>query len=324
MSRKRALPVLILVILLTIGGLYFLGFRFKDMDWNFIRQISTIDLIIVLIISFISIGLYTLEVFLLINAAGFSVSFGKTYLVLTASMSANYITPLKAGIPLRIYLYKEYFRIALGSGSAIVAVETILGLFVPAGLSVIGIKLLFPEISIAIPLVLMGLILIILGLFLFPGFFGLNTLLDILFSGTIRQRMERFLENLSLGITKYSFISMLQIIGILMMNLVVTSFRLFMIIKILGGHVPFGEVFFTRVISVTAGSVSMIPMGLGVRDASVTFLLTSLGATKDIALTSAVIERLFSPGFPLLLGLLSANILGIASLKKVSELEQRE
>jgi uncharacterized protein (TIRG00374 family) len=72
-------------------------------------------------------------------------------------------------------------------------------------------------------------------------------------------------------------------------------------------------------ISITAGNLSMIPMGLGVRDASLTLLLVQLGVPNEIALSVTVIQRLFAPGWPLLLGLISANILGISEMTKRSD-----
>jgi uncharacterized protein (TIRG00374 family) len=71
-------------------------------------------------------------------------------------------------------------------------------------------------------------------------------------------------------------------------------------------------------ISVTAGNLSMIPMGLGVRDASFTVLLAQLGVPNEIALSVAVIQRLFSPGWPLLLGLISTNVLGVSEIVQAS------
>ncbi len=84
----------------------------------------------------------------------------------------------------------------------------------------------------------------------------------------------------------------------------------------LGQTIDWLAVLAALTISITAGNLSMIPMGLGVRDASLTLLLRQLGAPDEVALSTAVIQRLFAPGLPLLLGLISANILGISEMVK--------
>ena len=47
--------------------------------------------------------------------------------------------------------------------------------------------------------------------------------------------------------------------------------------------------------------------------------MKKMTATMIVALAAAVIQRLFSPGWPLLLGLISANILGVSELVKRSD-----
>ena len=58
----------------------------------------------------------------------------------------------------------------------------------------------------------------------------------------------------------------------------------------------------------------MIPMGLGIRDVTFTWLLVQVGVPTEIALSAAVIQRIFAPGWPLLLGVISANILGVSEI----------
>lgn len=313
--NRKSLLLAGLFFVLFLGGLFLLGFNFRDLDWTLIRQTAPGNIVLILISSFISIGIYSLEVLVLLSANDRTISLWKAYLVLTASMSTNYVTPVKIGIPLRVYLYNQIFGINYGAGSALVAIEAVMGLVVPILLAVPGIILLFNGSNIAILIVAITLIVLCMIGFLILKPASIGKILRRLFSKKFGDRVETFVYNLQSGLKKVKPRTLLMITILLIMNFLVTSWRLYLIMESLGGELSFLKVFFARVISITAGSLSMIPMGLGVRDASVTFLLSSLGLSRDIAVTTALVERLFSPGFPLLLGLISANILGIRQLK---------
>ena len=95
----------------------------------------------------------------------------------------------------------------------------------------------------------------------------------------------------------------------------------------LGGSVEIFPLFLIQGIPLLLGSLSMVPLGLGVRDASLTFLLTQLGATPDISLTVAMIMRVFVTGFSILFGVVSINYLiskGIFDKNEAKELSNQK
>ena len=57
------------------------------------------------------------------------------------------------------------------------------------------------------------------------------------------------------------------------------------------------------------GMLSMIPLGLGVKEATLSYLLTQFGITNEVAIISSVILRIFMSGFSILVGIFSANYL---------------
>lgn len=304
------------ILVVSIASVILLAFLLRSLDWNLIQQTGPLYLGIILLLSVFSIVLYTLEVYILLRAGGFGVSLWQTYLVLTSSMSANYVTPVKVGIPLRIYLYRYFLQIPAGMGTALIAIETLLGMTVPSILSIVGIVTLFPEIGLTVPVVLLIVLLSGLGMILLIKPQQINLVLGKYLSAKATQRITKFINNLHTGLRTISGWNLMKVIAVLLLSFVVTSARMYFILQMLGRQLSFWEIFCTRVISVTAGSASMIPMGLGIRDASVTFLLVKLGTPNNIALSVAAIERLFSPGFPLLLGIISANILGVSEVTK--------
>lgn len=300
-------------------SLILLAFLLQDLEWEPLRQTGPLYLGIILLMSALSTALYTLEVYILLRASGFHVSIWQVYLVLTASMSANYVTPVKVGIPLRIYLYRHFIQVPIGAGTALVAIETLIGMIVPAILAIVGIITLLPDISLSVPLVLLVVLLSGAGAILLIKPARVEHILRGFLPTRFARRITQFIVNVQIGLRSVPKWALASMIVVLLLNFVVTSARLYFILRTLGYVIDPVNVFYTRVISVTAGSASMIPMGLGVRDASLTFLLVALGIPGKIALSATVIERLFSPGWPLLLGLISTNVLGVSELVKRSD-----
>jgi len=103
-----------------------------------------------------AVFLYTAAVYVLVRASGHWTTIAHAYLVLTSSLSVNYVTPVKFGIPLRIYLYKQVMQVPLAVGTALVALETWLGMLIPAVSASVGIAVLFTEIGLAAPLMLLA------------------------------------------------------------------------------------------------------------------------------------------------------------------------
>jgi uncharacterized protein (TIRG00374 family) len=303
----------------SAASLILLAFLLQDLEWKPLRQTGLLYLGIILLMSALSTALYTLEVYILLRAGGFRVSIWQVYLVLTASMSANYVTPVKVGIPLRIYLYHHFIQVPISVGTALVAIETLIGMIVPAILAIVGIITLFPHVSLSVPIVLLVVLLSAAGAILLIKPARVEHLFSRFLPTRFPRRITQFIINVQIGLRSVPKWALASIVVVLLLSFVVTSARLYFILRMLGYVIDPVKVFYTRVISVTAGSASMIPMGLGVRDASVAFLLVALGISSKVALSATVIERLFSPGWPLLLGLISTNVLGVSELMKQSD-----
>jgi uncharacterized protein (TIRG00374 family) len=64
-------------------------------------------------------------------------------------------------------------------------------------------------------------------------------------------------------------------------------------------------------ISYTVGMISMIPMDLGIRDTSVVLLLLNLGVPNEVAISTALVQRILTTGLNIVLGASSASVLGV-------------
>lgn len=100
-----------------------------------------------------------------------------------------------------------------------------------------------------------------------------------------------------------------------------------LLINDMGESVTILPLFLIQGIPLLLGSLSMVPMGLGAKDASLAFLLVQLNITPDVALSSALIMRIFVTGFSVLLGVISINYLvsnKIFDRKDIKELSSQQ
>jgi uncharacterized protein (TIRG00374 family) len=315
-SRSR-LPFVTLgiLLLLFLGGIFLLIYLLKDMDWELVRQTSPGTLVLIAVLSMLSILTYTVFVYLLVRDSGHKISLWKTYLLLTSSLSANYITLVKAGIPLRVYLYNRFVGIPPAIGTVLVTVETLVGLLVPALVAIISIALLFPSVGLIPPVILVALILLLLFIMLRLPVNRLLSHLRRLPFQRLTVRLARFAERVQSGLCQVSPMALLSAISLDLVIFGIQTWRLWLIIRIFGPTPSPLALLAVLTISLTIGNISMIPMGLGVRDVSSVWLLMQLAVPNQVAVSVAIIQRFFSLGWPLLLGVISSNILGIEILR---------
>jgi len=102
--------------------------------------------------------------------------------------------------------------------------------------------------------------------------------------------------------------------GIYAAMFVLLGVRSFYAFQLFGGSMNVMQLVGISAAAFALGSVSLLPMGLGVRDATLVALFVQAGADRDVAIAVAALDRLLSTGVPFLLGLLSAQILGVQAI----------
>ena len=319
LRTARSRLALAVVLALFAAGSLGLVYWLHDMDWATVRQASPGALLLILALTVLGTLTYTLLICVLIRGSGYAAAPGRAYLVLTASLSANYVTPVKAGIPLRIYLYGHFMGIPAAAGAVLVSVEMLVGMLTPAFIAIAGAALLFPALGLAPPLLLVALLLAGLLFVLRAPLERLRPGVERLPCSPFTARLVRFAGQVQTGLRSLSPTVILGVAALDLAMLGLQTARLWLVLSVLGPVPSPLALLAVLTISVTAGNLSLVPMGLGVRDASFTWLLVQLGVPGEIALSAAVIQRLFAPGWPLLLGLISTNILGISEIANRSE-----
>jgi uncharacterized membrane protein YbhN (UPF0104 family) len=309
-AQRRLLAWLVLPLTLAVG--IFLLVRFYDIPS--VEEPEPLSIaIIVLVTGLLTAGSVAAAYCILAGADG-NLSLGRLYLVVTASLAANYSTPVKAGIPLRVYLYKRFMGIRFGAGSALVGLEALLGMLVPAVIALFALMLLLPEGGMAAPAVVAAGAGLAIAAIAFVRSKAYDRAISRLPLPEIARRLfapdgdivaaVRGVPLWSLGAAAAIYASMFLLLGV----------RTFYAFRIFGGSMSVIELVGISAAAFSLGSLSFVPMGLGVRDATLVALFVQAGADRDVAIAVAALDRLLSTGVPFLLGVLSAQILGLRAV----------
>ncbi len=308
--------LLIVMLGVLVGAIVFAVRIGKNYGIEIFTKMGHITIIEILGLSLCSTLSYVMAVWVLISSSGFPITFGRAFLILHAGLSGNYVSPVKIGIPLRLYLYRELIGIPYSDGVALVALETITGILAPALIAAIGVTTCYPTIRWWLPVLIFAGIIFGLGILLYVPISSMLNWTPNGRGGKLIKKLITFLEATRDGIRKTNFWVVILLFSLFVANFVIHALRLNLVLGVLGYKENVMVVLFALAGSVAAGSVSLLPMGLGVRDASLLWFLLHAGMPKDIAILGAMAQRLLSPGWPLILGFISGNILGIKELKK--------
>jgi uncharacterized protein (TIRG00374 family) len=303
-------------VIVSFASLLLLNYLLRDLDFSVLREVGWTMALLILGLSVLGTALYTVAVCVLIRASGHRASLVQVYLVLTSSLSVNYVTPVKVGLPLRVFLYRHFMKIPASVGTALVAVETLVGMLTPAMAAAFGVTFLFESIPAYFPVGLLAVLVLFASVVVFAPVSLVARLANKLPSHHFTRRALSFWHEVQIGLHEVPLWVPMILAVLFCLNFVLHAIRLHVMLLGLGHSANPLWLFFALTTSVTAGNLSMIPMGLGVRDASLALLLRQLDVPSKIALSATLIQRLFSPGWPLLLGFISANILGVSEMAK--------
>lgn len=210
----------------------------------------------------------------------------------------NYLLPLKPGIPLRLYLYRRMLQIPYATGTAILLLEVAL---------VSGLPMLFAPLALwylQVPMEIGGYIML--------GILAAATLSALLVRRRPARRGLRFVSRLRQYLQhpfRRAPARMLICILLQPLALLMYALRLWLILLPFGAPIPLPALWAIAVVSITAGRLSMLPMGIGVSDLSIGLLLAQAGASPEATLAAVTLNRLWFSSIPLLVGLATAPAL---------------
>jgi len=227
-----------------------------------------------------------------------------------SSMAAHYSTPAKVGFPLSVYLLNKFDGVPYPIGTTMILIELVVSTTLCGLIALIGSFFYFTDrthilIFSFFYLLLFG-VLILCGIYVF--------LRRGEKSGRIYQFMKKTYEGFSL---------------IAVSHLALYTFFVLLIQLLAGVTLVLLSGFFSEELSLWQaviansaafflGALSMIPMGLGVREGSMLFYLRHLGIANEIGISIVTIQRLFSTGLSFVLGIIFGTVLGMRNINQNS------
>lgn len=265
-------------------------------------------LALILILSAAHILLGILGVWIILTGLGYRRPITRLFLIWSASLAANYPLPFKFGIPLRIGLTKKSLGVPLAVGTSSVALETYMSVMSFAVLTLVGSILSGNSLAIFYALLPAGMLVIFIAVRrgTRPGFRALGGL-----AALIPSRAHTLVKDFHKGVSRVSVASITQFFLLALFNHLLLALRLGVILYAFGYEPSYALLVYVQSVSYLLGYASLIPAGLGVRDASIGALLVGAGIPVEVAVAAALIERMASSGLGLLIGIVSSFILGV-------------
>jgi uncharacterized membrane protein YbhN (UPF0104 family) len=224
------------------------------------------------------------------------------FVAIVASSTISLAGDPKLGVPARLAFYKLLTGVPLSIGTAQTGIETVIWL---GWLSVVvGIAGLFA-----------GSVEALISAFILAGalcgatllVIGPRILAALPLPETLTRRLapiRRFVEEIRDAVAKASPRHIVMAVAALGITYPIDIASVWFLAYDLGADLPFAGVAHAIVTSHLAGLLSMVPLGIGVRDVTFALLLERAGASQDTAALIALIHRLVRTVIPIALGLL--------------------
>lgn len=306
LTRKRLLWSAAFII--GAAALFYLVDR---IDWHTLRSISIQTLLVLCFSSIVMIALHAAGAATLLAGMRHPASLMDVMMAMLAAGTVSLAGDPKLGVPARLMFYKMLADIPVSVGAAQTTIESLLWLFLMGAILVIPGDLAgdraMPLSFAAAGLLIAGLTAVGLG----PAVLDRIWVLGPLFraSGPIRQ-FTFDLRNAMFGI-KPAAVALATFWLAITYVVDVASVRY--LGQALGADLPVVAVGHAIVISYLAGAVSLLPLGLGVRDVTFVLLLQQAGASADAAAALALIHRTIRTLLPLLLGFVVSGLIAVRS-----------
>jgi uncharacterized membrane protein YbhN (UPF0104 family) len=234
-----------------------------------------------------------------------SVSFSKIYHLLTATALISYTLPARSGMPVRFFLSKKILGLDYATVGALLVVDSVLLYSSWFVVAVLGGFLIIPQKhSLTMTLCFGAIVSGIIVLFCFAR-------MDWSHFSRFK-RLSSFALKFSNGLKMLTARVGVFNLLLLFSDIFFYGIRHSLILTGLGVQCPLVSVTLIVAISIFAGFVSLMPLGLGGYDLSLVFLLTLIGVPKELALVVPVINRIVMIGAGLILGTISMGRISLS------------
>lgn len=229
-----------------------------------------------------------------------------------SSTAAHYSTPAKVGFPLAVYLLNKFDKVPYATGTTMILIELIVSTTICGIIAFIGTFFYFT--SKTNIFIISFSYLFIFGIL---AFCGMHIFLK---KGKEDSRTYQFIKKVHEAFSHIA-VSHLMIYTLLMVLIqLLAGITLVLLSVFFSEELSLWQAVITNSTAFFLGAISMIPMGLGVREVSVLFYLRHLGITNEIGISIVTIQRLFSTGLSFVLGVIFGAILGVRNINRDSVL----
>ena len=227
-----------------------------------------------------------------------------------SSMAAHYSTPAKIGFPLAVYLLHKFDKVPYATGTTMILIELIVSTTICGVIAFVGTFFYFT--SNTKVLILSFSYLFIFGLLAFSG------VRIFLKKGNKNSRIYLFIKNVHEAFSHITVYHLIIYIFLIVFIQLLGGITLVLLTSFFSKEILLWQAVVANSTAFFLGAISMIPMGLGVREGSILFYLRHLGITNEIGISIVTIQRLFSTGLSFVLGVIFGAILGVRHIKQDS------
>lgn len=296
--RTRPLIIVITLAVVAAAAAYLLS----SIDLSGLYRLSVTGLAVISATTVVLMMLHAAGAWYILRGLGQDSSVVMVFVAIVASSTVSLAGDPKLGVPARLAFYKLLTGVPLSIGTAQTGIETIIWL---GWLSVVvGISGLFA-----------GSVEAILSAGILAGALGGAALLiagpRLLMALPLPSKwlerltpVRRFVQDIRDSVSRARPRYILMAVAALGITYPIDIASVWYLARDLGADVSYTGVAHAIVTSHLAGLLSMIPLGIGVRDVTFALLLERAGATQDTAALIALIHRLVRTVIPIALGLL--------------------
>ena len=236
--------------------------------------------------------------------------FKNLVLIHFSSRAAHYSTPAKLGFPFTVYLLKKFEDIPYTTGTVMIVIELVVSTGICGLIAFFGSYFYFSDkTNVVLPLFLFFVICVL----------TLYVVSHILRTKAGNSRYYQFIKDVYESFQHLHRYNSLLYILIMAFIQIFSGINLVLLAHFFSADLPLWQAVIAQSAAFFLGALSMVPMGLGVREASVLFFLYHVGIPKEVGLSIVTIHRLVSTGLNFALGLIFGAIIGVKNIRVDSD-----
>ncbi|WP_100961723.1 lysylphosphatidylglycerol synthase transmembrane domain-containing protein [Bosea sp. FBZP-16] len=285
-------------LLVGAAALFYL---LRHVDWRVLAALGPWPLLALCASTVLMIVLHAAGAAALLHGMRYPAKVGDVMTAMLAAGTVSLAGDPKLGVPARLAFYKMLAGIPVSVGAAQTTIESLLWLFLMGAIMVIPGPLAgdraLPLSLAAAAMLAAGVAAVALGPPVLDRLWGVGRLFRA--SGPIR-KFVLDLRSAMLGLRPGA---LALATFWLATTYVVDVASIWFLGRALGAEIAPSAIGHAVVISYLAGAVSLLPLGIGVRDVTFVLLLQQAGAPAEAAAAIALVHRTLRTALPLLLGL---------------------